>query len=391
MPGSRACAREPGNYELFGKNMKRKEIDLTYLARDVYPKWKQLLKAANERITVYTPFLDKVVLNLLQTRAELGCKNFAVITDFNPVSILEQPHQLLTIKKALSKGYSVLSLTNLHAKVLLVDDKYVATGSQNFTQRGRKNKECTAVPCEQVKGSRFLETLLDWRGQAVPIDEELVDTLLSKLQGKIRQYKKLVQDTEATFDSICKSHERQKQKALIQRLEELERQSRIRLSQGVVYASLDYVQSDGGGYECLRADNIYDMTKWIIENPDGSIEPYRLDRLSMYPMILADTNRMGFARIGKTRISYIRRGLSWTGRTLTLNGVRLNVSITFPEVDTKTRNITIKLSHQYYGGCEFDILFIGNSVEVIDQRYSKGSVLYEKEYMESSLKKYNLL
>jgi hypothetical protein len=362
--------------------MKTKEINLTYLAHDVYPKWRRLVKTAQARITVYTPYLDKVVLILLQSKIGLGCKNVAIITDFNPASILEQPHQLLTIKKALTNGYSVLSLTNLHAKVLLVDDKYVATGSQNFTQRGRKNKECTVVPSEQMNGSLFVKTLISWREQAVPIDEELVDVLLSKLQGKIKQYKKLLKEVEATFDSVCKKHAQQKQKALIERLAELERQSNIRMAQGTVYANIDYVPNDDGGYELLRADHSYDMTKWIVKKTNGSTEPYGLSRLSVYPIILAETNQMGFARIGKTRISYIRSSLSWNDRALALNGVQLNVTISFPKVDTKKRNITIKLSNSYYGGCEFDVLFTGDSMEIVDKRYHKGNDHNAIEYIE---------
>jgi phospholipase D-like protein len=360
--------------------MKIQEANRTYLARDVYPRWKQLVKDAKETVTIYTPFLDRLLLALLSSNSDVETGQITVITDFNPASILEQPHQLRTIKKALSRGFPILSLANLHAKVLLVDDKYIATGSQNFTFHGRKSKECTVVPCESMKGARFVDTLICWREQAEPIDEDLVDSLISKLEHRIRQHKKLLLETQAEFIEICKHHEQEKQNALIRRLEELERQSRIRMSQGVVYASIDYVSSEWGGYESLRADNEYDMTSWIIEKPDGSVEPYRLSRLSMYPMILADSNRMGFARIGKTRISYIRKGLNWTNRNLTVDNLPLKVNITFPESDTRKRNIIVKLSHSHFGSCEFDVLFKGDSSVMVEKRYSKGGAYWENEH-----------
>jgi len=146
------------------------------------------------------------------------------------------------------------------------------------------------------------------------------------------------------------------------------------------YASIDYDSSEWGGYESLRADNEYDMTSWIIEKPDGSVEPYRLSRLSMYPMILADSNRMGFARIGKTRISYIRKGLNWTNRNLTVDNLPLKVNITFPESDTRKRNIIVKLSHSHFGSCEFDVLFKGDSSVMVEKRYSKGGAYWENEH-----------
>src|SRR5688572_874399 len=103
----------------------------------------------------------------------------------------------------------------------------------------------------------------------------------------------------------------------------------------------------------------------------GSLEEYRLNRLSIYPMLLADSCRMGFARIGRTRITYIRNGLTWTDRKLHVGDLHMKVEITFPDKETQKRNIIVKLSHEHGGACEFGILFTGRSAEVKEKTSSK--------------------
>jgi len=39
---------------------------------------------------------------------------------------------------------------------------------------------------------------------------------------------------------------------------------------------------------------------------------YDIRRSFFYPILLSDSLRMGFARIGKGRITYIRTGVDWS-------------------------------------------------------------------------------
>lgn len=359
--------------------MKTPKANRVYLARDVYSSWKRCVSKAQTRITVYSPYFDRLLLSLLKN-AKLAPALLTVVTDFNPASLLQQSNQLRTIKQLLSKGISVLSLRDLHAKVLLVDDRLVSIGSQNFTSHGRRAKECTAVPLDTLDGSRLVKTLLRWREEAEPIDEELVDMLISKLSKRMLKFKRLIDATQKEFDEVCEQHEQEKQNALIRRLEELERQSKIQMSDGVVYASIVHIYSESNDYDSLIADRGYDMTKWIIKKSQGRTEPYRLSRLDIYPIIISENNRMGFARIGKTRITYLRNGVHWTGQYLELGVVRLNVSLDFPETDTRKRNIVLKLSHVDLGSCEADFLFTGHSVKFVEKRTLKGSRCSRHEY-----------
>src|SRR3990172_5751730 len=214
--------------------MKQSELNRIFLARDVYPKWKSLIAKAQDNITIFTPFLDRLILSLLKVNPNIETSRVTIVTDFEPASILELPNQLRTIKKALTSGISVLTLSGLHAKVLVVDNWYVILGSQNFTSRARKSKEASVVPRWSFEYTRFVETLKSWRDQANPINEDLGDLLISKITRRIKQHKKLLEETQAEFDKLVEQHEQEKRLALIRRLEQLESQSRIHMAQGVV-------------------------------------------------------------------------------------------------------------------------------------------------------------
>lgn len=359
--------------------MKVSEANRMYFAKDVYRIWKSRVSEAEESITVYTPFFDRLLISLLGN-AQLDNDNITIVTDLNPSSFLEMPNQLRALKRALSDGITVLSTPRLHAKVLLTDDKFVAVGSQNFTSYGRKSKECTVIPAATMAGSSFVDTLLSWRDDATSVDEDFVDMLLSMLSRHIRQYKKLLEETEAEFADLLEHYEEEKHSALLRRLEELERQSRIRMSHGDVYASIEHIYGQWDEYDSLIADHKCDMTRWVIEKPGGNIEPYQLNRLTMYPIIIAETGRMGFARICKTRITYIRKSLNWSGKRLEVGDYSLGVTINFPVTDTKKRNVVVKLAHSYLGVCEAAFLFTGDAFRLIRKRYFKGDSYWNDQH-----------
>ena len=351
--------------------MRIQDANRIFRARDVYKTWKILVSQAEESVTIYTPFLDRLLLSLLNN-LELNHENITVVTDFIPETLLENPKQLLTIKRALSRGINVLSLSRLHAKVLLIDDRLITIGSQNFTSYARKSKECTTVPQDSLSGSDCVNTLIKWRETAIPIDESLVDLLISKLRRLIKDKERLLKETKTVFNIICEQHDKDKQKKLIQHFEALEQQSPIRMSTGFVYASIERVYGDYDDYYTLKANAGQHLTDWVIKNPDGTTEPYSLRSLYIYPIILADKYRMGFARIGKTRITYIRQGVTWTGDKLHVDGLSLDVKIEFQNTNTKKSNIVVTLSHSYFGKCIGYFLFTGDKTALKHRIFTKG-------------------
>jgi hypothetical protein len=362
--------------------MKPSESNRTFLAQDVYSRWKRVVASAKTNITIFTPYFDRVLLALLNANSTLDKQQIIIVTDFTPDTALELPNQLRTTKKLLSRGISVLSLQGLHAKVLLVDGNITCIGSQNFTSRGRKNKETSVLPSAMLGNSRFVKILNEWRAQAREVTEEEVDELLSQLTPLFRKHRKIHEDIQAEFDEIVERHEKVRNTLASHRLEELEKQSQIKLAQREVYAN---IERHPNGYATLMVDTGGDLTNWVIVNADGSRTPYKLKRYSMYPVILADSYRMGFARICKTRITYLRRVVLLSGRIIGDIGFRMSVHVTFPKMETEKKNIIVKLTHENLGSCEFAALFNGESVTIREKSYAKGRMLDNPDYFVSVL------
>ena len=151
------------------------------LAADAYRRWSSLAATAEKSLTVFSPYLDPLVRTLIG-RSGLAPDSVIVVTDLSPASGAgDYPAQLHALRHLIEDGVEVRSLQRLHAKVLLVDDSRATVGSQNFTRYARSSKETTALPDRDLAGSVFVETLIEWREQALPVDAGLIQMLLDGL------------------------------------------------------------------------------------------------------------------------------------------------------------------------------------------------------------------
>jgi hypothetical protein len=348
--------------------------------------------------------MDSTLLTLLRTKASFPPDRFTVITgDFEAQILLPNPAQLKTIKKLLQKGIPVKCLPNLHAKILLIDDRFVFLGSQNFTGRGRKNKEASTGPLSSLEGTAFLEEILKWRSQAQPVSESLINDLIAILKPHGERFRKMTTEIDRNFEKALeeseeerrKSLEEEKRRTLQANIEKLASQSQLQFEHGPVDMSLKWIPRAGFelddmvGYLTLVVDDGKrdNLLKWRIKGGDGSFRLSSLNRLNMYPLILADTLRMGICRLAKTRISFVM-GYPWSP-DIQIGERKFSVSVSFPETDTTNRNIIIEVCHPPYRDdifqCTLDLLFAGNSISLVNKTYSPPDAA-SKGYFQSCVK-----
>ena len=358
--------------------MKIAELDRTFLARDVYSRWRRIITSAKDSIAIFAPYFDNSLINLLNSNAGFDENQIKVVTDLSADRVLEMPAQLRATKKLLKRGVTVLSLSGLHAKVLLIDDQIVSVGSQNFTYRGTQNKETTVVPNASVNESRFLLTLHQWVEESVPITEEEIDDLLSQLGPLFRRNKRLHKEIQERIDEIRAQEQERRQRQLLVNLRQMEDASSFKFSQGngTIYAT---IKDSGRGYDSLMADAGYDLTDWVVENA-GASQKQDLHRLDMYPTILADSNRLLFARIGKSRITYLRTSVRYGEKFRVIDDLWMQVNVKFPQATTDNGNIQFKLVHEYRGSFTFFAFFDGKSVVVKKKDYMKGNIHWAKKH-----------
>jgi len=382
--------------------MNSKPLDKTVKAQDIYPIWKKRIRDTKKSITVFSPFLNGLLVELLSANTGIAPADILVVTDFRHEALLENhPAQLHAIKALLDGGIAVRSLPLLHAKVLLTDNEHIVLGSQNFTFRGRKNKEASFVSAVTAQNSRFVKILLEWAATAEPITADRVNLLIARIDPLAKRLKKTKAEIETELDAIVAEQECEQKANHKRRLDEQVERSTIRLHCGVAFGSIRQVSSQWSeAYDTLRVESGYDLTHWETTTTTGDNDVVNLSRLQIYPLLMEDTLVMGYARIGKGVVTYVDYAISslvqlnednlvcdaitsfvplplptarqwskWWWGIKRHGGTELPVAWEIP----RKGNIQILLavSSEHEADCELWISFTGYSLELISKRFTQ--------------------
>lgn len=308
-------------------------------AADVYHKWKRLIKQAENSIVVFTPYFDSLLPRLLRSSR---IARIEVVTDLSPQSgALDYLAQLRSIKRLLNAQIVVRSLPRLHAKVLWVDDEQVIYGSQNFTNYARSSKEVNGTPLDRLRATALAKTLTDWLEESSPIDLMLVENLLKDARKLAKASEAARKDFSAEVDRIVAAHEariaedrRQLERAHPRvfsstRLREIASRNPSRLARGTAIVRMRTAgRWDSGYYESLMADSLTDLTRWQFAL-SGKRETVELKSLFLYPVIDEESGRMTWARVGRSRITYVHQGVVH-GNLLSTRLGQVKVAQNFP-------------------------------------------------------------
>ena len=81
-----------------------RDLNRQFLAKDAYREWKRRVRAAHEDVRVFSPYLDRLVVDLLGN-ARVDPSALSVVTDLSPKSgALDYRARLLSIRRLLQRG-----------------------------------------------------------------------------------------------------------------------------------------------------------------------------------------------------------------------------------------------------------------------------------------------
>ncbi len=352
-----------------------------FIANDATARWRKMARNANKSIVVFSPYLDTQVSSLLQT-SSLPVENKVVVTDLSPDSgALDYLAQLKALRTLIQKGVEVRSLPRLHAKVLWVDEFLVSVGSQNFTKYARASKETTGFHIEELEIESLHQNLARWLSDSEPVSIvllcELIDGLAVKSQDKVKAHAALVQafhnqveTHKFQIEQSRKSNEAEQR----QRLADLQEHSTLRLGQSKAFGHLVWKpNANYEWYQTMMVDKGYDLTRWY-EITNGRSEVRNLGSKRMFPILLADSERMGFARVTRTRITYIRLGVVLSN--FMLPGFESSkLSIQFPSENTHSVNLEMIFHQGNRARYAYECKFNGEKLDIVSERYIPYSPL----------------
>jgi len=146
--------------------------------------------------------------------------------------------------------------------------------------------------------------------------------------------------------------------------------SKYRLGQGEAFASI----KSAGNTETLLADRGVDLTRWRLLDPTGREDVRDLGRLVMSPVLLAQSGRKGFARVGSTRITYVRDSAVHPG-VQRVGDESVKVEVLLRSEDPSTYNLPIAFVSTSRPGVAVHakMLFTGSSLRCVAVEPAPGT------------------
>tara|TARA_R110000744_G_scaffold135782_1_gene245375 strand:- start:2333 stop:3517 length:1185 start_codon:yes stop_codon:yes gene_type:complete len=327
-----------------------------------------MIEQAKSSIWIFTPYLD-FTLNKLLSKS-LNDIEIVIITSLEGENPFLRGSQLKALKELISNGVVIKNLSGLHAKILLVDNNYISLGSQNFTSRGRKNKEAGFQSNTSFLESDILQNLNDWHDQANIVNAELIDTLIEYVKVNEDELAELKKRLEEDLESIINKFTNEESNFTITESEHYNTIFRYAQSDVIVYKKLSGIYKN---YFSFKVDAPNDLSQWIKIGTKGEEEKVSLPAYFYFPSLNSKTMQMAFLRVHITTITYMKSEFHmnfWSG--FDIKGKRFTVDFKFLKTKCKEANIKITLSSGLIGKVNLYYLFNAIEFKLVKSKFSNN-------------------
>ncbi|MFW8591072.1 hypothetical protein ACOI22_09750 [Glaciecola sp. 2405UD65-10] len=341
--------------------------------RNVSRRWKKETEVSNKVIFLSPYITSSTAETVLLSNIGTNC---TVYTCFDAESFVCKASSLATLKKLLRKGCSLFSVESLHAKVMLTED-FISVGSQNLTNKGASSREATFCSDEERFISYGYEAVSAWTEDAEEITLEMIEDMEELIAPYVTEFEKLKRSVENIETLLAANSKQRKNIVLKERLSAMRRNARALESSSFIYASVEHLTNYGEWndtytYSLVPSDSLHSFCHWTI-----GIAEVMLSTQNRYLLIDMETAKIGWARIGKTRITYIcdsvfRKEAVWLGKRAVQVGFCANWSPTITEY-----NLTVTLTYEQSAitlvyRCSFDLEFI-SKITLDENTSSEGA------------------
>ena len=111
--------------------------------KNMAKEWECATSAPSESIIVFSPYVTTPIAEkVLQYNPESKSDFY---TQFHAEIFINKASSLSALRKIIDNGYKIYFLSNLHAKIVLIDNDFATIGSQNITYNGTFNKEANTI------------------------------------------------------------------------------------------------------------------------------------------------------------------------------------------------------------------------------------------------------
>lgn len=213
-----------------------------------------------------------------------------------------------TLKNLIQKGYSVYFIPKLHAKIILIVDRFVSIGSQNLTNQGTQNKEATFTSTS-LDVVRFVASELEnWFAER----EEVSLELLEDLEDRIAHLKDLYDDFRDEVEKVEEEIEVEK----TEKNDIKEKLKRLKANLAKIEKTQEYVKGSikllNNSWTFASASSFgSNLLNWQIDS-----EKIELVKTNRYLTLIQDNGKLCWARVMTGRITFYQPSVLWAGYTL---------------------------------------------------------------------------
>ncbi len=340
-----------------------------FRAHDLFDDWKDLVGSASQSINIFTPYLDDTIIDILEVAgSEI---HITIFTCLDGDNLFQRGYQINTLKQLITKGYSVKNLEGLHAKIIVIDQTKVSLGSQNFTKRGRKNKEAGMSSKASFANTEFIDTLEQWKILSKDVSLDMIFDLIEYLEKKEAEILALKKVFDKGIESIISKY--QAQDYLEQILNSPNYNTKFRFAQGALVLTRT-IPPPNYDYYSFFAGEFNNLCKWIQTGENGEEEIIDLIDYNYYPAINVSTMKMAFLRIHTSRITYMKEEFAmslWNGYEI--GDSKFELEFNFLKTKTNEYNMKVKLKNKM-GYFIFHYLFDGIKFDLKKEKYSNQTI-----------------
>ncbi len=315
--------------------------------KNYFPKWRVELRKAQEEVIIVSPYITAKVEALFPK--DFTGRKLRVYTSFHAHLFASGASSLDALEQLLLVGASLFHLRDLHAKIVLIPDQFASIGSQNLTKCGQDRKEATA---ELSKRSvKHLQTeIQEWMENASPITLDMINHM-KRFVGPLRRkhflrflkeadkLDKNVRESEAERRELLQQEARARRRSFFEKCHErtrcyLEKQPRSKTIAVQVYRDWTLPQ--------VRCK---DMSLSLTNNWRIGRKEINLYRSKRYLIFNCSKNWYGYARVFKTRISFLSSGFIRSGFEILNRIFDIEVGFKWGQPDSEDSNLEIVFKH----------------------------------------------
>jgi hypothetical protein len=304
------------------------------LVTNLVSKWKDIIET-NEDVLIFSPYITDILLDVLVENAH-NIK--AIYTKFSLKDFIAGASNLDVIETLLNNNISVYYSNNLHAKIFITKEN-MTIGSQNCTFGSEHNFELSIVSQdEQIIEQTYLNTT-KCRSSSKKINQLMIDIMRSFMGRAEPEYESWLDKVNKLEDKLFDLFSIDTEcipSSIEENINNLTRTDSIKCRFGDTSGEYGHIKTS-----IIPVDPEQSLLEWTLDD-----ETFSLTRLHRYLLIDQISGHLGWARIGKTRITFINNTLRLSKRIF-LADVEYSVTVEarkYYYIKKNNQNITILLT-----------------------------------------------